>query len=128
MVLLPILALVASLAPAQGHPCDAVLPVNPTITPPVVAGFCHDQLVVNARLFIDKALVWTGPASRLTGANAEGLYYFELNGVPAIKGPHVASIEVYTADGTAPLSDSYAFTAAAVPPGQAKKVRVRGGG
>lgn len=109
----------------QVHPCDEVLPVNPLLASPVTAGFCHTSQPQSTRLYIDNVLIWTGIATQITTTpNAEGLFYFETPNRTVNPGLHNAQIDV--TGGAAPLSDPYVFTI--LPPGQAKKVRVKGGG
>lgn len=108
----------------QVHPCDEVLPVNPSVTSPVVAGFCSTNSgLSDVRLFIGSDLVWIGAPTRLTGANAEGLYYYETPKMNVPKGTHVAYVD--TTQGTEPPSEGYQFTV--MSKGQANKVRIKGG-
>lgn len=119
-------AVVLSVAVPQVHPCDAVLPVNPSVVSPVVAGFCsQDPALASVRVFFDStsAAVWVGAPARLTGVNSQGDYYYETPPLPVLKGAHVAFVDI--SNGTQPLSTGYAFTV--VSKGQANKVRIKGG-
>lgn len=106
LILALALLLVASVASAQTHPCDAPQTVNPSLTSPVVVQVCWDGKDVNGSpavvtawtVTIDSTVVFTGPLPAVgTPSAVSGKSLYETAPiVPPTLSPPVGNVGAHT--------------------------------